>query len=101
MKSWQLVLIVGAVVLVGAVLIMKTQQPKATPINSSFGAPVGSLIGLASAAIPSIIGAFNKPSGDGGYGNDKTYQTGIVPVISGNTLVDPNTGKTLDYGTGY
>jgi hypothetical protein len=101
LKSWQVILIVGAVVLVGAVLIMKTQTPKATPVNSSFGLPTGSLIGLASAAIPSIIGAFSKPSGSGNYGNDNTYQTGITPVVSGNTLVDPNTGKTLDYGTGY
>ena len=101
MKTWQVVLIVGAVVLVGAVLIMKAQQPKANPLNSSFGAPVGTAIGLAATAFPSILNVF-KSSGDGGtYGNDNTYQTGINPVVSGNTLVDPNTGKTLDYGAGY
>ena len=96
MKAWE-VLLIGGAVLFGVVLLMKAMQPKATPVNSSFGTPTGSLLGLATTALPGIVNAF-KPSGQY-YPNAGTYQTGIVPVEVGNTLQDPNTGSTLVYGT--
>lgn len=100
MKTWQVVLVVGAVVLIGAVLIMKAQTPKANPLNSAFGTPTGSQIGLAAAAgLGGLLGTLLKPSGNPAPINQGTYQVGINPVVTGNTLTDPNTGKELVYGT--
>jgi len=97
MKTWHVVLLVSAVVLVGVVVLMKSQQAKATPVNTSQGFPLGSVIGLASTALPSLLNAF-KGSGNP-YTHEGTYQTGITPIQSGNTLTDPNTGSVLVYGT--
>lgn len=97
MKTWHVVLLVSAVVLVGVVVLMKSQQAKANPVNTSPSNPLGSALGLAAVALPSILNAF-KSSGNP-YKNEGTYQTGINPVVSGNTLTDPNTGSTLVYGT--
>lgn len=101
MKSWQVVLLVSAVVLVGVVVLMKAQQPKATPVNTSFGAPAGTAIGLASAALPSIINLFKSSGNPASYTREGTYRDDITPVEGkgGYTLVDPNTGSTLVYGT--
>jgi hypothetical protein len=97
LKTWHVVLLVSAVALVGVVILMKSAQAKATPVNTSFNNPLASGIGLAVTALPSIMNLF-KDSGNP-YKNEGTYQTGIVPIQSGNTLTDPNTGSVLVYGT--
>lgn len=100
MKTWQIVLIVGGVVIVGALVLMKAQTPKANPVNSSFPTPNTAINGLG-AAIGGFIAQIgqNKPPQTPYFPNQGTYQTGFVPVQSGNTLVDPNTGSALNFGT--
>lgn len=98
MKTWQ-VLLVGGLVLIGAVMLMKAASPKAAPVNSAFGTPASAANGLA-AGIGGFLGglASKQSSSPVVVPNEGTYYGG-TSVISGNTLEDPNTGKTLVYGT--
>ena len=103
MKTWQ-VLLVGGGLLIAVVLIMKAAMPKAMPVNSSFATPGTAVNGLAAGIGGFLAGIASRPTA-GGFGttvvvpNEGTYNTGFVPIQSGNTLADPNTGKILVYGT--
>lgn len=103
MKTWEVVLF-GGIVLVGAVVLMKAARPKATPVNSSFAAPSTAINGLAAGIGGFLAGLASKPTA-GGFGttvvpNEGTYNPNTsMDIITGNTLTDPNTGKTLVYGT--
>lgn len=100
MKVWQ-VLLVGGGVLVAAMVLMKMSQPKAKPVNSSFGMPSSAINGLA-AGIGGLFSAFaSRQSSTSSVvvPNEGTYNTSFIPNLTGNTLTDPNTGNTLIYGT--
>jgi hypothetical protein len=102
MKVWEVV-IIGGVILVAAMVVMKASSPKAMPVNSSFGAPGTAINGLAAGIGGLLAGLASRPTASG-FGttvvpNEGTYGTGYGDIITGNTLTDPNTGKTLIYGT--
>ena len=98
MKTWHVVLIVGAIAGLGLILLM-SQQAKATTKNASTGTSGLSAQGLA-ALVGVGLSVYDRFGGSsGGIKDEGTYQTGFIPVQSGNTLTDPNTGKTLVYGT--
>jgi hypothetical protein len=96
-KTWHVVLIVGAVAGLGIILLM-SQQAKATTANSSKGTSAFSAQGLA-ALVGVGLSVYDRFGGSDTPKNEGTYQTGFVPIQKGNTLEDPNTGRTLVYGT--
>lgn len=95
MKTWQVLLLVGGVAIVGVVLLMNAQRPKATTANASFPTGNSAINGLA-AGIGGFLGQYLNKNGSASGPINATSGASATGGISAFPVFDSSTGDYQD-----